>query len=438
MFSTLGELKDFSSFAPLRPRTLPPRPDVLPTADEDTVGPSESASQAPYRTVPQAANVDAAKAVACIFTWSDRGSWDSMHPDECQVVVTPGMIEAFDMAQAHATLARAGNISNSSPSDRGVKPLIALELTPWVPLRRGTAVDISIRSPPTSVSVLRNGSHFMFRSRSPEECEKLYNLINRARIDNPTWIALQNARGPAQTSNWGEAMDRKNAARTETKEPSWFKALSRKGSTYRSKGTRSASIAGSQSSIGTVNSAFSAIRQISASNKIFNIAKSTIMSKHSTRSSYSDSLSSGAATPMPIDPSMGTPMGITNTKIRLYIRESTTKWRDLGHARLTIMLPPRRDTSGPADPRITGLEKRVLVCGKKGNAMLDVTLGESCFERVARTGIAVSVWTEGIGSNGEVGYAAATGGVVSSKSTVYMIQMKSVSTNDQGDWRTAY
>lgn len=351
-----------------------------------------------------------------------------LHPEECEIVVTPGMIEAFDLAQAHEVMMNAAEHNGTSPSALGVKPLVAFELTPWVPLRRGTALDISIRSPPTSNSVLRNGSNIMFRSRSPEECEKLYNLINRARIDNPTWIALQNARGPEKTSNWAEVMDRRNAERSEAQSSSWLKTLSKKGSTYRSKGPRSASVAGSQSSIGSLNSAFSAIRQFSgSSNRIFNIAKSTIMSKQSTRSSYSDSLSSGAATPLPIDPSMGTPVGITNAKIRLYLRESTTKWRDMGPARLTIVLPPRPDPSIPADPRTTGLEKRILICGRKGNMLLDVTLGESCFERIARTGIAVSVWEEGVGANGELGYAAATGGVISSKSQVYMLQMKSVS-----------
>jgi len=150
------------------------------------------------------------------------------------------------------------------------------------------------------------------------------------------------------------------------------------------------------------------------------------MSKQSTRSSYSDSLSSGRATPCPIDPNLGAPIGVSNTKIKLYIRESTTKWRDLGNARLTIVLPPRKDPTIPADPRATGLEKRVLIYDKNGSMLLDVTLGEHCFERVARTGIAVSVWEEGVGTNGEVRIAA-TGGVNSSKSVVYMLQMKSVS-----------
>jgi hypothetical protein len=333
------------------------------------------------------------------------------------------LIEAFDMAQANA-VSNTGN-SDESPSTKGVKPLVALELTPLVPLRRGTALDISIRSPPTQNSLLRKGNNMMFRSRSPEDCEKLYGLINRARIDNPTWIALQNARGPVR-SNWAEVMDRRNASRSDSQ--SWIKSLSRKGSTYRSKGARSASIAASQSSVGTMNSALSALRRFSGGN-IFNIAKSTINSKQSTRSSYSDSLSSGAATPIPIDPSMGTPVGITNAKVRLYARETDSKWRDMGSARLTIMLPPRPQTFDPADPNATGLTKRVLVCGKSnGSVLLDVTLFENSFERVQRTGIAVTVSQDFRGPNGEVGHAAATGGVSSRRTQTYLIQMKSVST----------
>jgi len=423
--SVLGELKDFNRHGPVRPtarsRPLPPAPR---STGDVTLGPSESASRSPLRVV-LGPNASSARTVACLFAWADRGSWDSVHPEECQIVVTPGLIEAFDLAQAH-TAATNSRDHASSPSALGVRPLVAFELTPWVPLRRGTAVDISLRSPPTSDSVLRNSSNIMFRSRSPEECEKLYNLINRARIENPTWIAMQEARGPAKTSNWAEVMDRRNAKRQDADNASWLKSLSRKGSTYRSKGTRTASVAGTQSSSGALNGTFSALRQFSGSSRIFNITKSTIMSKQSTRSSYSDSLSSGRATPCPIDPNLGAPIGVSNTKIKLYIRESTTKWRDLGNARLTIVLPPRKDPTLPADPRVTGLEKRVLIYDKNGSMLLDVTLGEHCFERVARTGIAVSVWEEGVGTNGEVRIAA-TGGVNSSKSVVYMLQMKSVS-----------
>lgn len=417
--STVGELKDFRTRVPFhRPvsQPQPPKSDFS-AAGQDSLGPSDSASQAPYRSVPQQPS-QPSKMVAQIFSWSDRGAWDNMHPEECSIVVSPGLIEAFDLAQA-ANAPNAG--AQGSPSMRGVKPLVALELTPLVPLRRGTALDISIRSPPTPNSVLRISNNIMFRSRSPEECEQLYYLINRARIDNPTYIALQNARGPVATSNWAEIMDKRNNERTNGNGgSSWLKSMSRRGSTYRSsKRSRTASVAATESSIGSTSSAFSALRRFNGG--IFNIGKSNLTSKEGTRSTNSDSLSSGAATPLPIDPSMGTPVGVTNAKIRLYIRESASKWRDMGSARLTVMLPPRKDPNMPQSPKTTGQEKRILVCGKsKGETLIDATLPESRFERVARTGIAVSVWEDGSS-------VAPVGGVNSAKARVYMLQMKSVS-----------
>jgi len=422
--STIGELKTFPNLGGYKPMAQASPPDTQYAPSDPSLAPSQSASQAPYRTVP-AYDDKASSTVASIFAWVDAGLWDSLHPEECFVVVSPGLIEAFDLAQAQA----APGDEYKSPSTRGVKPLIALELTPLVPLRRGTALDISIRSPPTANSLYKPGANVMFRSRSTEECEELYFMINRARINNPTYIALQNARGPMQQSNWGEAMDRRNQARTS---PSWWNLNSKKGSTYRSKGSRRLdSTAGTESSIGTMNSAFSALRRFSGSgNRLFNIAKSTITSREGpgSRSTYSDSLSSGAVTPMGIDPRLGTPLGLTDMKIRLYLRESASKWRDMGSARMTIVLPPRPDPEMPADPRTIGQEKRIIVSGKtKGETLIDATLGESCFERVARTGIAVSVYEEQVGPNGELGQVGAVGGVNGARAKVYMVQMKSVS-----------
>jgi hypothetical protein len=422
--STIGELKTFPNLGGYKPMAQASPPDTTYSPSDPSLAPSQSASQAPYRTVPTYDD-KASSAVASIFAWVDAGLWDSLHPEECFVVVSPGLIEAFDLAQAQS----APGDEYKSPSTRGVKPLIALELTPLVPLRRGTALDISIRSPPTANSLYKPGANVMFRSRSTEECEELYFMINRARINNPTYIALQNARGPMQQSNWGEAMDRRNQARTS---PSWWNLNSKKGSTYRSKGSRRLdSTAGTESSIGTMNSAFSALRRFSGSgNRLFNIAKSTITSREGpgSRSTYSDSLSSGAVTPMGIDPRLGTPLGLTDMKIRLYLRESASKWRDMGSARMTIVLPPRPDPETPADPRTVGQEKRIIVSGKtKGETLIDATLGESCFERVARTGIAVSVWEEQVGPNGELGQVGAVGGVNGARAKVYMVQMKSVS-----------
>ncbi|CAK4034998.1 Hypothetical predicted protein [Lecanosticta acicola] len=417
--STVGTLNGFQKYNRRDFRKSPP-PVSEPAIHGETLTPSESASQSPYRSVPPTAT-EPAKTVADIFSWSERGSWDPLHPQECQIFVTPGLIEAFDLAQANAVSLTNEDGERCTPSSKGVKPLVALELTPLVPLRRGTAVDISVRSPPTAGSLIRTGNNVMFRSRSPEECEKLYALINRARIDNPTYIALQNARGPSQGGGWAEAMDRRNAARTVSSgtSRSWFNLGSRKSGSYRSKGSRTASIAATESSVGTMSSAFSALRRFSGGSRIFNIAKSTITSKEGTRSTNSESLSSGVATPVPFDPSLGTPLGITNAKIRLYVRDSPSKWRDMGAARLTVMLPPRQDPLVAANPKSTSIEKRILVYGKsKGETLLDVTLGESAFERVARTGIAVSVYEE-------TDQVAATGGVLVAKTTTYLVQMKS-------------
>lgn len=423
--STVGDLKGFHNYACRGARQSPPpreqparQPSPKFSMPGPSLAPSESASQSPYRTVPTSL-VEPAKTVASIFCWSERGSWDSLHPEECQIFVSPGLIEAFDLKQANSV-----NLDGTgeTPSAKGIKPLVALELTPLVPLRRSTAVDISVRSPPSASSLIRTGNNVMFRARSPEDCEKLYALINRARIENPTYIALQNARGPVKESNWGDIMDQRNAQLEKRR--SWWNLGSRKASTYRSKGSRPQSTAATESSIGTMNTAFSALRSFSRGSKFFNIAKSTITSKDGTRSTNSDSLGSGVATPT-FDPSMGTPLGITNAKIRLYIREAAGKWRDMGAGRLTVMLPPRPDPSQPANPRTTGLEKRILITGKsEGETLLDVTLGESAFERIARTGIALSIYEE----FAEVGH---TGGVLANKTTVYMIQMKSVSCNSQ-------
>ncbi|EOD44772.1 hypothetical protein GTA08_BOTSDO11428 [Neofusicoccum parvum] len=377
--------------------------------------------------------------VANIFAWSDKGMWDTLHPDECSIVITPGLIEAFEMTPDHSM--------ETIEEERSKRPLIAFELTPLVPLRRGTALDISIRSPPTPNSRIRTTANIMFRSRSPEECEALYNLINKARINNPTYIALQNARGPYGEETWAAAMDRRNAERTEgstTGGSSWWGSLGRRNS-YRAKSTRALSTsAGTTSSVNTIGSAFSALKRFSGG-KLLNTTRSSMYSSNQdSRSRSTDSLTgeveTSAGTSPGVtstdDPTLDSQGSILNTKIRLYARESQQKWRDMGAARLSIMRPSRpsspganpyvRQGQGSPGQRNIEAEKRIVVLGKtRGETLLDVTLSESCFERVARTGIAVSVWEDTVGTNDEMGGIPAIGGVAGTKARVYMIQMKS-------------
>lgn len=409
-----------------------------------TLSPSQSASQAPYKKVP-AQPTKASKTIASIFSWSDKGAWEFLHPDECSIVITPGLIEAYEMSASHSKITP---LSSSTPvidtdafsdlssvmitpdESSSERPLVALELTPLVPLRRGTALDISIRSPPTANSQITSGNNIMFRSRSAEECEALYALINHSRINNPTYVALQNARGPyAAGSSFFSSIDRRTTTRASgSRTGSWFGSWGG-SSGYRASSAPTPSIAPSESSIGSMASAFSALKRFGKGGGVFNIARSTISSRNGsgTNSVYTSSdNSSGSGTSSPIPPggdaSKVAPIGLSNAKIRLYIRETASRWRDMGSARLTIMRPSSSSLMPGGPSRAS--EKRIVVNGKtKGEVLLDVQLGESCFERVARTGIALSVWEDVVGPNGEVGVVGAVGGVGGGRARVYMIQV---------------
>ena len=415
---------------------------------EGSIKPSDSASQAPYKAVP-VQRQEAVRTVASLFAWSDQGSWEALHPDECSIVVSPGLIEAFEMSAAHSSgtplpnalsfrgtptiLDDTSQTTGHNDEVQGERPLVALELTPLVPLRRGTAIDISIRSPPTSKSRITTRNNLMFRSRSAEECEGLYAMINHARIHNPTYIALQNARGPFfMGATYADAVGRRPGSHATSSRSSWFGGLGRTSS-YRAKSRRTPSISPSQSSVGTMSSAFSALRRFGRGDGgKFNIALSTISSRQGMGSdpgTYSISDNSSAkdmATPMAsgmVANNDGS-LGLKDAKIRLYLRENASRWRDLGSARLTI-LRPENDACGLRGDGQIMHEKRILIHGKtKGEVLLDTQLGESSFERVARTGIAMSIWEDVVGPNGELGRAGAVGGVAAVKTKVYMIQVR--------------
>jgi hypothetical protein len=392
-----------------------------------TITPSQSASQAPYlapyRTVPKQSE-KAASTIATLFCWSDHGQWELLHPDECKILISPGLIEAYEI--------RTGQQKDDALNEQ---PLVALELTPLVPLRRGTALDITIRSPPTPASRLKPGNNIMFRSRSTMECEALYGLINTSRINNPTYIALQSARPPTGENTWSAVMDRRNSTRgsgTPAGSNSWWQfGGSSRSKSYRAS-TRAPSTAGNtESSVATISSVMAAMKRFSGTGRMFDSAKSRISRSRDGASSGSmgSGGSDGKSSPAYVDPSKPgaaaalAGLGITNAKIRLYVRQNQgSKWADLGSARLSIMQREQdRDVNAPIMLQ-TGVEKRILVVGKsKAEVMLDVTLGESCFERVARTGIAVSVWEEVVPEGHGV---AATGGVAEKTVKIYMIQVR--------------
>ncbi|KAI9372408.1 hypothetical protein BJX61DRAFT_507220 [Aspergillus egyptiacus] len=398
---------------------------------------SVSTNQAGYRSVPYQPG-KSSSAIATVFAWSDKGSWEIVLPDECKIIVSPGLVEAFDMKDD--PLADAGDAPFYKP-----RPIIALELTPLVPIRRGTAIDISIRSPPTPRSQVTWSNNIMFRSRNADECEVLYGLINQARTNNPTYIALQNARGPML--DFPAPLERANKS-------SGLFGWPRRRKSYRASASSPRSLAdNSESSVGTMNSAFSALKRFGAGSKMFSISRSSVTSRSRKDgeggSLYSSSAGSGAGIGRMAAAIKGVDgIGLSNAKIRLYARETQSKWRDMGAARLTIMPAPSPSAPSPEprrpDPAADGnhpddtsppgsgaaspqravepvSQKRIVIRGKtRGEVLLDVCLDESCFERVARTGIAVSVREEHEDGNA----VPQKGGVMTGSSRVYMIQMK--------------
>ena len=440
-FSTEDELEGEDTHTPLVPLGAVRRNSRLSShgsfynLPNGTLSPSSSASQAPYKAVP-IQRAKAVKMIASILSWSDAGSWKSLFPDECSITVTPGLIEAFEMSAAHSNPDSAqieSNNANDSSSPSGTRtssqasdpnlprPLVALELTPLVPIRRGTALDISIRSPPTSDSILTNfgNNNILFRSRSPEECEALYALINHARINNPTYMALQNARLTLDYGSHQFASPFHPVAGPSRRSWFGFGGSSAARSSYRARSTSSPSVAQSATTFTSAFSAFSALRRFQPSAR-FNIARSTVTSRvGSMAESLTESSGSGTSSPL-----QANGIGINNTEIDFYVRVHATRWDVVGRAVLTIMrptLPLMSEGVSTSDgsvraPRPT--DKRIVVVGKgrkiKGETLLDVTLGEACFERIMGRGIAVSVW-----ENGEVGKE---GGVVAGRLKVFLLR----------------
>lgn len=454
----------------------------LPSKGTRTLAPSDSASQGPYRSVPPTSSDlsnQKGKTIAMVCSWTDQGGWNPLHPDECSIVVSPGLIEAFEMSAAHSGDKDDDRSYIDPDRHKTMQPLVAFELTPLVPLRRGTALDISIRSPPTSKSKVKSTNNVMFRSRNAGECEALYAMINWARINNPTYIALERARPkrqPAVTFALDTSQSRGSGP------GSWFSfGGSQKRSSYRASvgpgpGAPSPSIGGaSEASITSMASAF--LKRFGG-NSAFNLHKSSVARKNGSGGTGSSLYSSSSGTQRsssnssPVTSQLGASLGkdgqnvpatsaeaangggmVNNMKIRLYIREDMTKWINLGAARLTILPPPGSEdrfesrhasafspaqpSSGVADPREPGRgslsipssthtphrihndgrEKRIIVSANKQSDVIyiDRVLGESCFERVMQSGIAVNVWEEDkrIGDRG---------GVIGGRSKTYMFQ----------------
>ncbi|KAA8898778.1 hypothetical protein FN846DRAFT_961913 [Sphaerosporella brunnea] len=365
--------------------------------------------QQPPPPVPQIG----AKFKVFIFAWATN-QWDKMSPGECMIIVTPGHIEAFTLPSSAPSSPTSKTSPPNSNSSTPNQSLFDFDLSAVLQVRRGTAVDISIRTPQ---SCKLAGASIMLRSRSPNECEMLFNTINSHRI-LPPGLQLPPST-TASTLTLPSEMGTSDASTTVVGSikrgfGSWARSK-----TYRAGGasvsTPSLVSTPSEASVNSLSSAFSRFR----AGKIFR--GSPMGSLASSSSSMGDSSRGGTPIGLPNVPGVdNNVVTMSPMKIRLYRRDHPSKWRDLGNARLNVFKPMEgaRPGKGPSED-----DKRIVITNKKGDTvLLDVVLGESAFERVARTGIAVSVLT-GEGEEDGTGKPSQSGGI-GAKSTVYMMQMK--------------
>jgi hypothetical protein len=406
--------------APTRTKKLSPSASMY-SLPNTTLAPSNSASQAPYRSVPPVERTDknTKKAFAMLMSWSDKkGRWEELYKDPCSIVVTPGLIEAFELTAPNPENLESSNSSYVNDGDAGARrPLIGQVLTPVVSLRQSSALDIEIGSPPTEQSRLKSSSKILYRSMNDRETHALYLAIHYARLENPIYKKLEQERIINSYGNHAY-----EAAVAGNRRRSWF---GRKKS-YRAS-TRAPSEMESEQSGRSSSSAFSALRRMSGAG-MFNIAKSSVdMAQGRNPSSTGSSEYSGSTPPhTPTSPSLAggssaystgvavRDLGHENLKIRLYALETATRWNDLGAARLTVTSPPPGMRQASALNH--GVEKRIVVTRKPLSnetsdgqvVLLDVVLGAQCFSKIGRTGICVNVWEDIMGASGVM---PAVGGV---------------------------
>jgi len=361
------------------------------------VGPRATTPPRPQHAPPPVPQIGS-KFRAYLFTWATN-QWQKMVPDECKVVITPGHLEAFRFAGSPG--------SPMSPSGVPLEPSVfACDLNATLPVRHGTAVDISVRTPG------KKGANVLLRSRSPHECEMLFNAINTHRImpQDYQFPLTSTVSSLALSSDMGGTSEASAAVVGSIKRG--FGGWSRSKS-YRAGGASNPSLVSSPSEA-SISSAFSRFRP----GKVFK--SSPLGSVASSSSSIGDS--SRGATPVGLPNVPGVEHSVvmmSPMKIRLHLRVTSQKWRDLGNSRLNVFKP----LEGQRGLGIKEDDKRVVITNKKGDKVhLDVVLGESAFERVARTGIAISILV-GEGEEDGTGKPGNSGGI-GAKCTVYMMQVR--------------
>lgn len=390
-----------------------PRPtDSVVAESECSLTPSNSASQAGLHGH-KISDENAARYMASISRWSEKGIWKEISGTPCSVIVTAGLIEAWALKTSAET---------TKKSQDAERPLLALDLTPLVLIRQSTALDLEIRSSVQStckISQQHSGGNFRFRCYTGSECYNLYMSVHHARLNNQKFIELENE---ARFRGFGEQQrQNQNDGDTSSRRRSWF---GRKNSYRSSARAPSGSQDGASTTPSSSPSASSFLKRLTmAGNMSFNIARSSL-DRESRMGSGSPSLytsgsSSGGTTPRPPSVTIGSGSygsaggDSENMRIRLHLLVSASKWEDWGNCRLQIRRPPPGwHQALRADH---GLEKRITVTklpkmqSEAAAVVLDAVLGSGCFSAMGNRGIICGVWEEMRDAAGVVGAAPATG-----------------------------
>lgn len=401
-----------------------------------TLAPSNSASQGPYRGVPiQQPAVTARKNMASISGWDNKlGKWVDLHKDPCSIVITPGLLQAFEMSAEHSS-PNIDHTPDAKPAPMAL-PLLAQVVTPMVPLRQSNALDIEIRVKPNAGTAVKKSFDYVtirYRAATSNDAAMLYLALHRARLENPVWKKLEEER---RVNSFGG-----QHFHSHNKRSSWSFFKRRKS--YRAS-TRAPSVMPSEQSHISGSSSF--LHRFGRGGGEYNIAKSTIHAGSHSRgasSAYTSNPSDYSGNTPPRTPSspstanssysqaMLKNRGTQDLAIRLYQVHSATKWEDVGPARLTVTFPPSGMRQASALNH--GIQRRIIVTRKlstsflenlanlgqdnKGQpkdqyyTFLDIVLGADCFQIIGRTGVCATVWEDISGPNGEVGMVGPTGGV---------------------------
>lgn len=415
------------------------------------------------------------RATASVFLWNELGAWEPLRPTECAVFVSSGVLVVHDK-EAISTDTKTLDHAKPRPL-----VAVELTSPISIQRGTAIDISVRLSSNPGSLPSTGNTVMFRSRNSDDcTRLYDIINSSRKISPKPPSQQQQQIGAQPfhAESSSPSNAQSRATATRSSSSRPSSSQASSSgfvnkwRNKSYRASQNANSKLGASGSgsagsSAGTITSAFSALKKFGAS-KMFNIARSSI--SPSTKSPDGANHDDASAPADAGDGALSTSIGRPNMNIRLYQREPAgNRWRDMGASRLLILPVARAKAQSPlskqqrgtgigvdggtdekislggskergeseeeegkgmgetADKAVAAVSgaaspdssmKRIVITAKKsGKTLVDACLGETSFERVARTGIAVSVYEDsGIAKEGGVAYG---------NFRVYMIQMKS-------------